>query len=70
MTAIPFALVSADNHDKVFAYGLDIELDSGWEVVTFRRNPGGKALFGVHQSVESARRRFSTVTPLEILWET
>jgi hypothetical protein len=69
MSAIPFALVSADDHDKIFAYGLDIDLDSGREVVTFRRDPNGRSLFGVHQSPEWARDRFSIVTPLELVWE-
>jgi len=70
MTATPFALVCAGDHRKIFAYGMDIDLPSGREVVTFRRDPGGQCLFGVHQSVEGARRRFSVVTPLELVWET
>lgn len=69
MTATPFGLVSAEDHDKIFAYGLDIELDSRRDVITFRRDISGKAMFGVHSSVESAQRRFGIVTPLEIMWE-
>lgn len=69
MPAIPFALVSADDPAKIFAYGLDIELASGREAVTFRREANGQSMFGVHNSAESAQRRFSLVTPLELVWE-
>ncbi|OLF11142.1 hypothetical protein BLA60_14235 [Actinophytocola xinjiangensis] len=70
MTATPFALVSTEDPDKVFAYGLDIDLPSGRNVVTFRREPTGQKLFATHESVESARRRFSVITPLDLVWET
>jgi hypothetical protein len=69
MTATPFSLVSAEDHTKIFAYGLDIDLPSGRDVIIFRRDHTGRSIFGVHQSVESARRRFSTVTPLQLVWE-
>jgi hypothetical protein len=69
VTATPFALVSAEDDNKVFAYGLDIEMPSGREVITFRRDSSGHSMFGVHQSVEAARQRFSTITPLELVWE-
>lgn len=70
MTATPFALVSTEDRNKVLVYGLDIDLPSGHEVITFRRDPTGHTMFGVHQSVESARRRFSVLTPVELVWET
>lgn len=70
MSVIPFSLVSAEDPDKVFAYGIDIELLSGREVVVFRRDPGGQAMFGIHQSAESALRRYNLITPLELVWET
>lgn len=70
MTAIPFALVSAEDPSRIFAYGLDIDLPSGRDVITFRRDVHGKSMVGVHGSPESARSRFSLVTPLEITWET
>jgi hypothetical protein len=69
VTATPFSLVSAEDHDMVFAYGLDIDLPSGHEVITFRRDSTGRSLFGVHQSVESAHRRFSAVAPMDLIWE-
>jgi uncharacterized protein (UPF0548 family) len=69
VTATPFALVSAEDENLVFAYGLDIDMPSGREVVTFRRDSNGQSMFGVHQSVEAARRRFSAITPLELVWE-
>jgi len=69
VTATPFALVSAEDSSKIFAYGLDISLDSGRDVITFRRDQGGQTMFGVHSSAESALLRFSHVTPLELVWE-
>lgn len=69
MTATPFALVSVEDRGKIFAYGLDIDLPSGRDVITFRRDSDGRSMFAVHQSVETARRRFSVVTPVELVWE-
>jgi hypothetical protein len=69
MTATPFALVSAEDHDQIFAYGLDIDLPSGRDIVTFRRDSTGQSVFGIHDSVEAARRRVSIITPLELVWE-
>jgi hypothetical protein len=69
VTATPFALVSAEDRDEVFAYGLDIDLPSGREVVTFRRDISGLSVFGTHQSAEAAQKRFSAITPLELIWE-
>lgn len=69
MTATAFALVSAENRQKIFAYGLDIDLPSGREVVTFRRDGSGHSTFGIHSSAEAARARFSLVTPVELVWE-
>jgi hypothetical protein len=69
MTATPFALVSAEDHDKIFAYGLDIDLPSGRDVVIFRRDSTGRSIFGVHASVEAARQRFDVTTPLKLVWE-
>jgi hypothetical protein len=69
MTATPFALVSSEDRTEVFAYGLDIDLESGRDVITFRREADGRTLFTVHGSVEEAWRRFSVVTPLELVWE-
>lgn len=69
MAATPFSLVSSEDHSRIFAYGLDIDLPSGREVITFRRDSNGQGMFGVHRSVESARDRFSIITPLELVWE-
>jgi hypothetical protein len=69
VTAVPFALVSAEDRTRIFAYGLDIDLPFGHEVVTFRRDGTGHSTFGVHESVETALLRFNTVTPLELVWE-
>jgi uncharacterized protein (UPF0548 family) len=69
MTATPFALVSTEDRDKVFAYGLDIDLPSGRDVITFRRGADGQTMFSVHGSVEAAQRRFNMVTPVDLVWE-
>lgn len=69
MTAMPFALVSAEDRTRIFAYGLDIALGSSRDVITFRRDSNGHTMFAVHQSVESALMRFSTITPLELVWQ-
>lgn len=69
MAATPFALVCAEDHTQVFAYGLDIDLPSGREVITFRRDHSGHGMFGIHESVESARQRFSGIVPLELVWD-
>ncbi|GAB3458280.1 hypothetical protein [Actinophytocola sediminis] len=69
MTATPFALVSVKDRNQVFAYGLDIVLPSGRDVIVFRKEANGRNLVGVHDSVEAARRRYSAITPLELVWE-
>ncbi|OLF12726.1 hypothetical protein BLA60_05460 [Actinophytocola xinjiangensis] len=69
MTVTPFALVNPDDQRMVFAYGMDIELPSGREAVTFRREASGQPMIGVHGSAEAAHRRFSMVTPLDLIWE-
>ena len=69
MTAAAFSLVSADDHDKVFAFGIDIDLPSGREAITFRREADGRTVFGVHESAEAARLRFSRLVPLDLVWE-
>ena len=69
MNAIPFALVSVEDRSKIVAYGLDIDLPSGRDVVTFRREAGGQHTVSVHQSVERACDRYSVLTPLELVWE-
>lgn len=69
MTATPFALVNPDDRNMIYAYGLDIDLPSGRDVITFRRDHAGHSMFSLHSSVEAAHRRFSTITPLELVWD-
>jgi hypothetical protein len=68
MTATPFALVSAEDNSRILAYGLDIDLPSGRDVITYRRDSDGRNLFTVHQSMESARRRYNRITPVDLSW--
>jgi len=70
VTATPFALVSAEDRSRIVAYGLDIELDSGRDVVTFRRDGDGPGTFGAHRSIDSAMRRYALLTPVELEWDT
>jgi len=69
MTAIPFALVSVEDPTRILAYGLDIDLASGRDVITYRRDSDGRNMFAVHQSVELARRRYEALTPVALRWE-
>lgn len=70
MTATPFALVSAEDRSRIVAYGLEIELASGRDVVTFRRDGDGPGAFGAHRSIEAAVRRYAVLTPVELEWDT
>jgi hypothetical protein len=47
-----FVLVNEENTRQIFAFGID----TGEEVVTFRRDGDNKAIFGVHTSVDTALR--------------
>ena len=70
MESALFHLVSAEDHSKVFAFGISITGDTGAEAVVYRRDPGsGHTLFGVHDSAEAARNRYSMITPLELVWQ-
>jgi hypothetical protein len=67
--SVPFSLVSTESPGAVFAFGLEIVRDGEpVEAVVYRREPNGKSMFGVHQSAESAARRYSVVTPLMLQW--
>lgn len=67
MTATPFALVSAEDSSRILAYGLDIDLPSGRDVITYCRDSNGRNLFAIHRSVESAQRRYSLIAPVDLI---
>jgi hypothetical protein len=64
-----FHLVSAEDHNKIFAFGISITGGKRDEAVVYRRDPSsGRTLFGVHGSAEAARSRYSAITPLDLVW--
>lgn len=65
-----FTLCKADNYTEIVAWGIEITDDHQTEAVTYRRDPQtGRHLFGQHNSVESARQRFSLMVPVDVVWE-
>jgi len=65
-----FSLVSADNDDNVFAWGMEITTARGQEAVTYCRNPvTNQTVFGLHSNAESALRRYGATFQLRLVWE-
>jgi hypothetical protein len=65
-----FTLVSADNEENVFAWGMEITTPDEQEAVTYCRNPvTNQTVFGLHSNAESALRRYGTSFQLRLVWE-
>lgn len=65
-----FTLVSADNEENVFAWGMQITTPDEQEAVTYCRNPvTNQTVFGLHSNAESALRRYGTTFQLRLVWE-
>jgi hypothetical protein len=65
-----FTLVSADNEEYVFAWGMEITTPDEQEAVTYCRNPvTNQTVFGLHSNAESALRRYGTTFQLRLVWE-
>ena len=65
-----FTLVSADNEENVFAWGMEITTPDEQEAVTYCRNPvTNQTVFGLHSNAESALRRYGTSYQLRLVWE-
>jgi hypothetical protein len=65
-----FTLVSADNEQNVFAWGMEITTPDEQEAVTYCRNPvTNQTVFGLHSNAESALRRYGTSFQLRLVWE-
>jgi hypothetical protein len=65
-----FTLVSADNEENVFAWGMEITTPDEQEAVTYCRNPvTNQTVFGLHSNAESALRRYGTTFQLRLVWE-
>ena len=65
-----FTLVSAEDDQHVFAWGMQITTPSEQEAVTYCRNPiTNQTVFGLHSNAESALRRYGTTLQLRLVWE-
>lgn len=65
-----FTLVSADNEEYVFAWGMEITTSLDQEAVTYCRNPvTNQTVFGLHSNAESALARYGTSYQLRLVWE-
>lgn len=65
-----FTLVSADDEDNVFAWGMEITTSYEQEAVTYCRHPvTNQTVFGLHSNAESALRRYGTTFQLRLVWE-
>lgn len=65
-----FTLVSAEDEDQVFAWGMEITTPSEQEAVTYCRNPiTNQTVFGLHRNAESALRRYGMMHQLRLVWE-
>jgi hypothetical protein len=61
-----FLLVNKENHDQIFAVGLDF--DNGQEAMTYRKGSDGFPIFGTHDSAESAHRMFGFAGDMDLVW--
>jgi hypothetical protein len=65
-----FTLVSADDDEMVFAWGMQITTPTEEEAVTYCRNPvTNQTVFGLHRNAESALLRYGTALQLRLVWE-
>jgi hypothetical protein len=65
-----FTLVTADEDEHVFAWGMEITTTTEQEAVTYSRNPlTNQTMFGLHTNAESALRRYSRTYQLRLIWE-
>ena len=68
MDAKLFTLVSADDPNKVFAWGMEIDSTEETVAVLYRRG-AGRYSTGLHPSAEAALRLWSRIAPMQLLWE-
>ncbi|MBP2321700.1 hypothetical protein JOF56_002085 [Kibdelosporangium banguiense] len=70
MEAQLFTLVSAEDPDKIFAWGMEIATDDDVEAIVYRRDPlTHRTMFGVHNSAEEALARYGNTRALDLQWE-
>jgi hypothetical protein len=62
-----FALVSAENYDRIFGWGIEITHRDEREAVIYRRDPTTRrAMHAVHESAEAARACYTRLLPVEL----
>jgi hypothetical protein len=67
MEATLFALVT--DEATLFAFGMEIVDGDHTEAVVYRRDPETrKTMFGIHDSAERAKRHYSRMVPVDVLW--
>lgn len=65
-----FTLVSAENDNDIFAWGMQITTPTEQEAVTYCRHPvTNHTVFGLHPNAESALRRYGRTFQLRLVWE-
>lgn len=70
MHARLFALVSKENELEVFAFGMQLWQEDRTDAVIFRVDPrNGQTTTGIHESAESALKRWGRLAPMELRWE-
>lgn len=65
-----FSLVDPTDHNRVFAWGMEIIEEETTNAIVYRRDPDtGKTLIGQHSSAESALSRYGRRVPLALVWD-
>ncbi|GAB3433608.1 hypothetical protein GCM10027436_09920 [Actinophytocola sediminis] len=75
MHATLFSLVATENPNLIFAWGMEI-VEDGYQdgeesrkAIIYIGGATGRETISTHLSAEHACRRWSTVTPLTIVWD-
>ncbi len=70
MEANLFSLVDATDHDRIFAWGMEIIDGETTDAIVYRRDPDtGRTFIGQHASAESALNRYGRRIPLALVWD-
>lgn len=76
MDAKLFALIDAETHDQIFAWGMEVSYEKSDQeettrtAVVYHHDPRtGQGAVGRHSSAVSARDTWSLVVPLDLTWD-
>lgn len=76
MHASLFSLVTTENPDRVFAWGMEITtaknaegLEASRKAIVYIHHSDDKNTLAQHTSAEAACSRWSQVVPLQIVWD-